>query len=241
MGAWSSPQWEDALALLQPAIDYADCTSLLGGCHVKRVLAVLAAIALTLTGVASAKPPLAAFGDQPGVRAAELSPDGSKLAFIARINDVDVLSIYDFATQTTKRIVRISDIHARTLQFVGDNHVILIASKTTRTFGYIGAYDFSAAFSLNLATGRITQLLTRTPGLYPAQSGLGRIVGVDPDGQHVYMPAFIGSGDRPSRDLLRVDLDKGIGLPNGGKPGNFSTIDWILNNTGKVIAREDFD
>lgn len=190
---------------------------------------------------ALAKPPMEAFGDVPQIRAMELSPDGKKVAFLQRVNGDDLLVLHDLATGTSKGLTRVGDIRARHVHFVGNDYVVLIASKDTKTFGFKGRYEFSAAFAFNLATGKSVQLLRNTSDIFPAQAGLGRILGVEPGGKNVLMPAFMGSRDpNPSLDLLRVPIESGRGGRLDGGRGTHNTIDWLVNGSGKVIAREDF-
>ncbi len=204
-------------------------------------LALVGLAAATLAGSAIAKPPLEAFGDVPDVRAVELSPNGNSVAFLQRKDGADVLVIHDFATGTSKALAKVTDIRARTVHFVGNDYVVLIASKDTKTFGFRGRYEFSAAFAFNLKTGKYIQLLRNTDGIFPAQSGLGNIVGVDATGQVALMPAYMGSAYAdPSMDLLRVPLDSGRGLRPGGAKGTQNTIDWIVNQKGVAVAREEF-
>jgi dipeptidyl aminopeptidase/acylaminoacyl peptidase len=202
----------------------------------------LAILALCITAPGFAKPPLEVFGDLPEVRAMVISPDGQRAAFINRVQNVDYLVMHEFATKTSKPLVSIDEIKARAVRFVGDNFIVLIASSTGSVFGFRGRHEYSAAFAYNISTGKIVQLLTHTDGIYPAQSGLGRIVGVAPDGKHVYMPAFMGGrGSKPSLDLLEVDLDTGRGRSSVGSRGQNSTKDWIVSAAGEVLAREDFN
>lgn len=208
----------------------------------KRIaIAVAAMTAGLLAGSAQAKPPLEAFGDMPEVRAVQISPDGSKVAYILRQGDTDTLVVHDFTTKTGSGIAKVDQIRARDVQFVGNDYVVLIASKDTKTFGFRGRYEFSAALAFNLKTGKYTQLLRNTEGIHPAQSGLGRIVGIDPGGQHVLMPAFMNTGSEPPLDLLRVPLDSGRGTKVGGARGSSNTFDWLVNSSGQAIAREDFN
>jgi dipeptidyl aminopeptidase/acylaminoacyl peptidase len=207
--------------------------------HFKFIGILAAAIAASAPAVA--KPPMEAFGDAPEIRLMELSPDGSRVTYLLRQDGKDVVVVHDLATSTRKGLSAVSDSRPRGLQFVGNNYVVLIASTDTRVF-YSGRFEYSSAFAFNLATGKNIQLLRNTNELYPAQSGLGNIVGVDPDGQHVFMPAYMGaySAQDPSNDLLRVPLESGRGVRSGGSKGTSSTVDWIMNAKGEVIAREDF-
>jgi dienelactone hydrolase len=231
---------EDILAAPSRQLDWPGQVLSGGISMLRKMICALAVAAAALAGAAQARPPLEAFGDQPVVRSAELSPDGAKVAYIQRIEGVDVLAIYDFATQRASVLARIENIRARDIGFAGDNHVILRVSRTDSAFGVRNRFETSAAFAVNLTTKRIIQLLSRTENIYPYQSGLGRILGVNPNGQHVYMPAFMGLGGEPSYDLLRVDLDSGRGLRAGGEDGNANTIDYLMDGAGNVIAREDF-
>lgn len=111
------------------------------------------------------------------------------------------------------------------------------ASETTRIIGYGGRLEYSASFSYLLDSKKIVQLLTKTDHLYPAQEGLGRIVGGD--GDDVLMPAFMGEGEHPGHDLLKVSLKTGRGKTLAS--GFFRTRDWIADRDGTVLAREDYD
>jgi dipeptidyl aminopeptidase/acylaminoacyl peptidase len=202
------------------------------------LIAVLAAMAFP----AAAKPPLEAFGDAPEIRAMDLSPDGQRVAFISRIKNVDYLVMHEFATKTSKPLVAVDEIRARAVNFIDNNYIVLIASSTERFYGFRGRLEYSAAFAYSISTGKIIQLLARTDRLFPAQSGLGRIVGMHPDGKHVYMPAYMGERySDPSLDLLEVDLETGRGQSRTSLRGLTSTIDWIVGANGEVIAREDFN
>jgi len=128
--------------------------------------------ALALVGSAMAKPPLAAFGDVPEIRAAELSPDGTKVAFLARKDNVDVLVVKDLVTGATKGLGKVTDTRARAVQFAGNDYVILIASRDVRGFSIRQRFEYSAAFAININTGSFTQLLRNTDDCTQRNPGL---------------------------------------------------------------------
>ncbi len=208
------------------------------------MLKQLATVAMWLGMCATpalAKPPLEAFGDVPTVRSVELSPDGKHAAFLNRFDGEDYLVVYNFETKTRKALGRVTDLRARDVRFAGNDYVILLASHRKRLSNFRGEWEESTAFSTNIESGKIRQLLSRTRTLFPAQTGLGRVVAYDDDGENIYMPAFIGSASsNPSYDILKVSLDTGRGQNRGGIPGQTNTIDWILDSKGNVLAREDF-
>lgn len=195
----------------------------------------------TLAGSAFAKPPVDAFSEVPEIRGVKLSPDGNSVAYIQRTGETDVLVIHDFVTSTAKPLVQVTDIKARYVHFVGNDYVVLVASAETRTNGFRDRYENSAAFAFNVKTGKYTQLLRNTKDLFPAQTGLGRIIGVSPDGKNVFMPAYVGATyQEAAPEVLRVPLEGGRGLRDGGAKGTTDTVGWVMNSSGQVIAREQF-
>ncbi len=212
-----------------------------------RLVAALAFGAFGAFGVfalappAGAKPPLEAFGDVPTIWGAELSPDGKKVVFFNRMKGIDYLAIYDFNTRKQSLFAELSKVKAQDLRFVGNDYVVVLVSKTASVYGFRDKFENSQAFSVNLKTGKFVQLLAKTLGLFPAQIGLGRIIAVDPDGRHVFMPAFMGDGfTDPTLEVMRVDLETGLGTRAKGARGGTATIDWLMQADGQPLAREDF-
>ncbi|MEM7079172.1 MAG: S9 family peptidase, partial [Pseudomonadota bacterium] len=128
----------------------------------------------------------------------------------------------------------------RSIQFVTNRHVVMRISETRRSQRIKGKWEQSYAFSYDIETQKLQTMFNRFKDLYPAQGGLGRVVGVDPDGEHVYMPAYIGDlgAQEPVYSLTRVNLTNG--RARVVKSGNSHTEDWFMNDRGEVIAREDF-
>ncbi len=122
-------------------------------------------------------PPLEAYGELPFVRQMAISPDGATVAFVSRHDGKDVVTTLDVATLTVEQRMAIEEIATRDLWFTDNDHVVFIASDPTRIFGFRGELEYSAAFSVNIRKNELATLLRHTKDLYPAQSGLGRIVG----------------------------------------------------------------
>ena len=206
-------------------------------------LGVLAAI--LFAAPASAKPPLEAFGAAADIRSMQLSPDGTKVAYLQRNGEVEQVILYDLVSKKKDALATAAGFKTRGVFFANDDYVILVASMTTRNLQYMtDKYEDSTSFAINVKTKKSVQLLTKTPNLFPVQSGLHGISGVDPGGKFVYMAAYTTTGSvrtAPPRDLLRVNLDTGVGLAAGGRSGSTTTRDWIIDKAGKVVAREDYN
>lgn len=191
-----------------------------------------------------AKPPLEAFGEVPEIRAMEISPDGKRVAYLRAQNGVEHLVLYDLATQKAEALATTGDFKTRGVSFPTDNYVILHASLTTRNLEYLtDKFEHTSAFAVNLKTRKTVQLLTKADWLHPAQSGLGRILGISADGKYALMPAAVLQQQiqaDPTLDLLRVNLDTGAGARIAGGSGASTTRDWIVDAKGEIVAREDY-
>ncbi len=207
-------------------------------------ICVAAACCIALAMQAAAKPPLEAFGEVPEIRAMEISPDGNRVAYLRAQNGVEHLVLYDLATKKAEALATTGDFKTRGVSFPTDNYVILHASLTTRNLEYLtNRFEHTSAFAVNVNTRKTAQLLTKADWIHPAQSGLGRILGISADGKYALMPALVLQKQLqadPTLDLLRVNLDTGAGTQFTGGSGVSATTDWIVNAKGEVVAREDY-
>lgn len=184
-------------------------------------------------------PPIEAYGELPGYRLFALSPNGDHAAFIARWEGRDIVVLYTRKTGETSALMGIDKIAVRDLFFADNDHVILVASETARQYGFRGKWEDSGAFSINIKTRKNKPLLRRTEGIYPAQTGLGDVVGRYEKGTRVFMPAYYGKpGGDPAFHVFSVDLDSGLGHVH--EKGLSITRDWFIDEAGVVLAREDY-
>lgn len=207
-------------------------------------LRLMLAVAFWVSGASPsmaqvAPPPIEAYGKLPLFSDAELSPDGSRIAAIANLPGGQRVMVLDRDGKLIRQI-GVEDIKPRDIQFFDNDHVIALLSTTARTYGFVGQYEASGAFAINVEGGSPVGLLQRTDGVFPAQSGLGRIIGRAEEPGRVLMPAFMGeSYQSPTFDLLHVDLENGRGRT--AMKGTSDTIDWFADPGGKVIARERYN
>ena len=208
--------------------------------HVTRSVAAIALIAGSLA-FAAEFPPLDAYGRLPTYDMFELSPSGKLGASRVTADGQDMVLVIDIDRNEFITGANAENVNPRWLRFVDDNQLVLVAGETMRRRAVRNQFDFSQGFALNISTGEIQTLLRRAEYLYPYQSGLGRIVGKDPDSNKIYMPAFVEprQGGNPVNGIYRVDLDRK--RARVAERGNRHTIDWFLDANGSPIVREDFD
>ncbi|RIJ15596.1 S9 family peptidase [Henriciella mobilis] len=204
------------------------------------VINAMAAICMSLAASAQApQPPIEAYGELPSLVEAEVSPSGHRIALLVQKNASFVLRIYDAKERAITHQFGVEPMKVRGLFFSDDKHVILQASETTQTWGFRGKYEYSAAISINLENGKSKQMLSREGSLYPAQSGIGRVIGRLASGD-LLMPAWVGSSrSQPHYDILKADPDNGHGRKH--TRGFHDTIDWFVSTEGEALVRESYD
>jgi hypothetical protein len=198
----------------------------------------VAALFLCFPGLADAAPPIEAYGELPTIRSMALSPDGGHVAYLLYQDGKEMLIVYKFGAGIVGG-ARTDNVKARSISFAGPDFVILHASETTRFYGYKGRLEYTGAFSYSIDSKKIAQLLGEEDDLYPAQKGIGRIIGVLGEGNDVLMPAFMGRGENPPHSLLKVNLKSGRGVVFSRGPNK--AIDWVVSRDGVILAREDYD
>lgn len=204
------------------------------------ITAILSVVCLQ---AAQAAPELEHYGALANVQKMALSPSGNYLAFRKVQDGNDRLIVYSLAESKAVLATDISKLIPHRIYFADDDHVILLMSQLKRFFGYRGEYDVSTAFVVNINDGSVQQLLTPGDNIAYAQTGLGRVVGISADKKTLYMPALVGRSDRdtsPNLNLMKVNIDSPK-RPRRLAKGKAGTIDYFLNNKGKVIARETYN
>lgn len=207
---------------------------------VSALLAVCLSVCPALSETSQAQVPLESYGDLPVIRLMAISPQGKQIAFVGRANGQDILFTHDLATKANQpQFVIDAEAAPRSIRFVDEEYIVLIASRAARTYSQQSQYEYSRAYSFNLNTKRLEMLLEGgVDNLYQAQSGLGNIVGRETKRPgRVLMPAYMGRTD-PTLDLMSVDLK--TGSAKRGITGRGQTMDWFVAEDGTLLAREDY-
>lgn len=181
------------------------------------------------------QPPLEAYGALPQIGSAEISPDGTKIAMIANFENGTRVLVSEVGGGVIQQI-GVDEMKTRGLEFFDNDHVILRVSETTTTIGFRGEYEYSGAYAINIETLEDNQLISHVRDLFPAQRGLGTIVGRGENEGEVLMPAYIGARyTDPDQELLVAKLDSHIGYRYmRGEP---DVKDWFVGEGGRVLAR----
>lgn len=201
-----------------------------------RILVVTAcAVLLSALQFAAAKPPLEAYAEYPASRAMKLSPDGSAIALISRLDGVDRLMTLDLETGQTTSFGEIVNINAQDIRFLSNTYLILDSTLTRPERGGFPGSVRTVSYAVNRQSGEITELFGR-------DSTFGRVLSAHPDGEHVHISAFTrGQSELAKLEVFRINLRTGFKRALNHVTGHTNTLDWIVDEHGEIIAREDYD
>ena len=180
--------------------------------------------------------PIEVYGSVPGISQMAMSPSGNRIAYRLSEKEKDMVVVYSVEHKKLVAGVDVKDIRPSSVYFINDDTLALVAVENTRMAGVRGRHDFSAAFSYQISTKKLKQLLVHGDGVYKAQTALGRIVGSSTDGDYVYMPAWESKGQY---SLMKVKL-AGKRKPRSVKRGVYDAIDYFIYED-RIVARERFD
>lgn len=184
-----------------------------------------------------------AYGNLPDAYAFALSPSGRRVAFLKHDNATgnDGLVVVELGKGVLGTVATGGN-KVRTVRFVGEDDVLLLASATTELRGYIGRFDFSGAFDYSVKTKRVKQIVVTDENFYPAQEGFGRVIGVSGDRRYLYMPAFLVSrslsGGDATYGYYKVDL--ATNRASVVEYGGLATKDWYVDKDGQALVEEEY-
>lgn len=210
----------------------------------KGLLLILALVAHS----AIAKSEIERYGALPVIQQMTISPNGEQVAYRGVSGEQDTLSVVDVKSGERLAVIDLSSIKPRSVKFLNDENLVLKMANTKKAIGFTGMIEFTTAATIDLKKGDYSHLLV--PGkdnVYTGQSSLHKIVGVSPDGEWVYMPAYEGDAKfiggqqiMPPMSLFKVKIG-GSGRALVHKRGRGQVIDFFVDNEGEVLVREVFD
>lgn len=194
-------------------------------------------ILLGLCYPAAAAPTVETYAAEPRISDMELSPNGELVAYTLSEAGKRTIVI----TSITDGVIRIFDSTENTdnsYEFLGNEHLIVRSTEVSFFPGYSGEYRIRVAFSLNISTGEVQQLLHSGNELRYPQTNLANVIGYSAIPGYLLMSALSGEGEEYKRSVYRVNMETGRGLRI--EPGTKFTIDWFIGEDETIYAREDY-
>lgn len=211
-----------------------------------RLVITIFSLGLAFSGLASElskkfQIPLETLGALPTHSMMSIAPSGTKFSYRVTNKDHDALVIYDLKARKQLGGIQVNKIDPHNIYFIDEERLIFVASEYKRAKGYRYKRHISTAFVFNIKTQEYRQLLVNEDSIHPAQTGLGRIVGISPDGKYAFMPAYmkdasIYQNEAPRFALLKVNLEK-KSPPKRLNRGFVDARDYFVDERGELLAR----
>jgi dipeptidyl aminopeptidase/acylaminoacyl peptidase len=186
-----------------------------------------------------ASPTIEDYGRKPQIQMMDLSPDGSRVAYVRELNGENVMLVVDVASKKLIGGTRYESLKPRGINFVNNDLVVFIGSETTKLRGTGRKTELFATMSYNVPKDKTVTMLGNNDRLYPGSSGSG-IFKVDDKNNRAYMNAREGlyGGNKNPINLYKVDLISGEGKRY--KRGNQHTQGWFIGEDFQVKGRVDY-
>lgn len=209
---------------------------------IKRALICISFLFTATSTPSFATPSASDYGSLPVTQMVAISPNGNLIAFRRVADGKDLITVNSLSEKKVVFVADVSKIQPQTIQFFTDDKLELVASEFRRLDGFRGYFDLSTAYVLDLNDKKIRQLLIPGDLILAGQTGLGRVVGLSPDGRFAYMPAWSQVDNHfPDSEysLYKVDLTHKNVIP--GTRGGQRVKDFFVDKEGETIAIEEFD
>jgi dipeptidyl aminopeptidase/acylaminoacyl peptidase len=207
----------------------------------------LAGILSVMPAAIAAPPPVEAYGKLPGIEQVQISPSGTRYAFVATDGEKRRLYVATAESQPLK-VAEVGTTKVRDLEWAGDNHVLVELSATVTLGPQFTTWraELVSVAVMNVDTGNIIQVFGRH-GDRVVDAVFGSYGMAQVDG-HWY--GWFGGrscdSDRTGcygihnfEDLYRVDLDTGsISIASQGRDDSDG---WLVSPAGEVVARSFYN
>ena len=209
---------------------------------VKRIFKPFYFLFIFASSVVIASPTPNDYGALPTIQMVAISPSGESIAYRKVTESQNSIIVTSISQKKNLLALDIAKLQPENIYFLNDEQVILIASELRRIEGFLGKFDLSTAFVLNIEDKKIRQLLTPGDKILAGQTGLGKVAGRTPDGKFVFMPAWSDTNNifpESIYNLYKVDLSKKF--MKLATQGNQQAKDFFIDREGNTLAIEEYD
>lgn len=181
--------------------------------------------------------PLEAYGATPAIELIQLSPSGELIARITVTGETRSLAVTRISTREDLFVGDISVIKVRDLRWIGEGRILVVTSQT-RNIASLGVPRAELFFGqvLDLETGRVVQVLDRTPDVLGVLYGPASVRNTS-EGDTLFVRGVNVSNEQTP--LYRIDPGSGRGRSVAYMDS--TTDDYVLDGEGEIIALSRYD
>ncbi len=201
----------------------------------------LAALLAALAAWPCAAAPLAAYGNLPTIEQVAISPNGRLLAIDVTKGEQRSVVVQDLVAKKIVTGVKVGETKLRSMQWAGDDHLILTSSVTGGIVGVLAARsEWFVATDLNIPAHRFTPLLADLPEMTGLNVTDGDPIVRTVGGKTMLFLSGIHFDQGQGRvSLFRIDLD--TDRSNLMVVGGDHTRSILVSADGRALAEEEYD
>jgi dipeptidyl aminopeptidase/acylaminoacyl peptidase len=209
---------------------------------VKRILKPFFFLFVLASSIALAGPTPNDYGALPTIQMVAISPSGESIAYRKVTESQNTIIASSISQKKNLLAIDIGKLQPKNIYFLNENQIMLIVSEFQRVEGFLGRFDLSTAFVLNIDDKKIRQLLIPGDKILAGQGGLGRVAGITADGKYALMPAWSDVDNKfPDSyySLYKVNLTRN--QVTVAKEGGKTTSGYFVDQQGDALVMEDYN
>lgn len=209
---------------------------------VKRIFKPFFFLFIFASSIVMASPTPNDYGALPTIQMVAISPSGESIAYRKATESQNTVVVASISQKKTLLAIDIGKLQPENIYFLNEKQIMLIVSEYRRVEGFLGKFDLSTAFTLNIDDKKIRQLLIPGDKILAGQTGLGKVVGITPDGKYALMPAWSDINNifpDSFYSLYKVNLSRN--LVTVAKEGTQRTKDFFVDKQGDTFVIEEYN
>ncbi|MBP7705207.1 MAG: S9 family peptidase [Caulobacter sp.] len=205
--------------------------------RVTRAVALACAALFLATGALAA--PLETYGRLPLIEDAQISPDGTMIAYAVTDGENRIVMIRKIDGNELIGGIRAGDQKVRDVRWGGNAFVIITASQTSLVHDLVGPkQEYLLSIVYDIATRKQRGLMDRAENSMNVVYAMPQVFMID--GELTAVVEGVNFVDNRGRAaLFKVKLKNG--QTRTMEPGFEDTIDWVVGADGKAVAQTEYD
>ena len=205
-----------------------------------RGLAILFLAFAPLAAMPALAAPLSAYGRLPLIEDAQISPDGTMVAYAVTNGDARMVLVKAVADGKLVTTLNAGDKKVRNIQWATSGYLLISITTTTYVPGLAGPKrEYLQVVAYDLAANKSRLLMEKAPDAMNVVIGppMVRMLKGEP---HVIVEGIHwAGGERGRNSLFAIKLSNGFTRVH--EQGQPNTTDWVVANDGTAIAQTEYD
>jgi dipeptidyl aminopeptidase/acylaminoacyl peptidase len=208
--------------------------------RVSSLVGAMTALLILLWPALAPAAPLAAYGRLPMIEDAQISPDGTMMAYAVTSGDARLVMIRQLGTGKSLATLNAGDQKVRDIQWAGAGHLLITISTTQHVAGLMGPRrEYFQVLAYDLSNGKTRLLMDRAADSMNVVIGPPQVRMLNGEPHVIVEGVHWAGGERGRNSLFSIKLSNGATKVH--EQGRTHTTDWVVGRDGGVLAQTEYD